>query len=84
VAVHSVLPATPVTVKVAASASEADAVGGATVPAPQVSVTVTLLALSSVKSLWTVNVPTAVLVIVQLLLPPSLMATLAQFDWLAL
>jgi hypothetical protein len=48
---HIVLPATPVTVKVAGVASLAGAVGGATVPEPQTSVTVTAATLSSVQFL---------------------------------
>ena len=77
---HIWLPATPVTVKVAGVASLAGALGGVTVAAPQVSVTVTGLTLSSVQSLYTMNVPTAVLVMVQLALPPSAIATFWQFE----
>jgi hypothetical protein len=65
-------------VKTAGVASEAGALGGVTVPDAQVRLTVTLPALSSEKSLYTVNVPTAVLMIVQLLLAPSTISTLTQ------
>jgi hypothetical protein len=78
VAVQSVLPSVPVTVNVAGRASDAGAVGGATVPVPQKRETVTVPVLSSEKSLWTMNVPIAVLVIVQLLPAPSFIATFWQ------
>jgi hypothetical protein len=80
VAVQDVLPAVPVTANVAGVASDAESLDGATVPAPQKRETITVALKSSEKSLWTMNVPVAVLVIVQLAAPPLLMATLAQLS----
>jgi len=79
VAVQSGSGVKPVTVKTAGEASLADALAGVTTPVSQVRETVTEAALSGTKSLRTENVSTLrVLVIVQLALPPSTIATLAQ------
>jgi hypothetical protein len=65
-----------------ASLAEPDAGDG--VPLVQVTLTLTLAPLSGWKSLFTVSVALfSVFVIVQLWLPPTLIATLAQFAWFA-
>jgi hypothetical protein len=71
-------------VKEAGTASEAGAVAGVTAPLVQERLTVTEAALFGTKSLLTMkNALFSVFVIVQEGLPPGLIATPAQFAWLA-
>ena len=65
-------------------ASEAEPLAGEGVPLVQLTLTGTLAALFGMKSLFTVSVALlSVLVIVQLGVPPTLIATLAHGAWLA-
>jgi hypothetical protein len=74
----------PVTLKTAGTAPLASCGLFVTVPAPQTRLTETVAGLWSLKTLWTVNVAAfRVFVIVQLGVPPLLMATLWQADWFA-
>jgi hypothetical protein len=81
---HVVPTMKPVTVVTNGVASDAEPDAGDGVPLVQVTLTLTLAPLFGMKSLLTVNVPLfRALVIVQEWLPPTLIATLAQFDWFA-
>jgi hypothetical protein len=74
----------PVTVVVNGVASLAEPLVGEGVPLVQVTLTETLAPLFGTKSLFTVKMPEfSTFTIVQELLPPTLIATLAQFDWLS-
>jgi hypothetical protein len=84
VAVHVVPTMKPVTVVTNGVASDAEPDAGDGVPLVQVTLTLTLAPLFGMKSLLTVKVPLfRAFVIVQEELPPTLIATLAQFDWFA-
>ena len=72
------------TVVVKGVASEAVPLDGVAVPLVQETLTLTLAALFGTKSLTTVNAPVfRLFTIVQEDEPPTLIATLAQFDWSA-
>jgi hypothetical protein len=74
----------PVTVVTNGVASLAEPDAGEGVPLVQVTLTLTLAPLFGTKSLFTVKVPLrSVLTMVQLELPPFVMATPAQPDWFA-
>ena len=73
----------PVTVKLAGSASDAVVSSSTTVPEVQTRPTVTSAVLSSLKSLFTVNVAVALFTMVQLGVPPGVMVTPAQAVWFA-
>ena len=70
--------AAPSTENVAGVASEAPALGGVTVPISQARLTMTVAALLSEKSLWTVKVLTDVFTIVHSLSAEVLIGTLSQ------
>jgi hypothetical protein len=84
VAVQVVPAVKPVTVVTNGVASLAEPDAGLGVPLVQETLTLTLAPSFGTKSLFTVRVALfSVFVIVQLWLPPTLSATLAQAAWLA-